>query len=170
MSSTLLSVNYIHVCHKQYVGETQNPLHIRLNGHRNNIKHKPLEQPVAAALIIHTLILPSWFQNRCIAKMMSCAKEESFWIHQLHSLHPAGMNLDPLLFPLFFTCMYMYFCFFIFIFFLFSYICTFLYLQSTLLSPPCSPFLFQLRLSGKLHSYVLFGIVILCTVCRFSTP
>ena len=28
------------LCHKQYVGETQNPLHIHLNGHCNNIKHK----------------------------------------------------------------------------------------------------------------------------------
>ena len=35
-------------CQKQYVGETQNPLHIRLNGHRNDITHKRTEKPVAS--------------------------------------------------------------------------------------------------------------------------
>ena len=35
-------------CHLQYVGETKNPLHIRLNGHRNDIKHHNIEKPVAA--------------------------------------------------------------------------------------------------------------------------
>jgi len=32
----------------QYVGETQNPLHIHLNGHRSDIRNKGLEKPVAA--------------------------------------------------------------------------------------------------------------------------
>ena len=35
-------------CRKQYVGETQNPLHIRLNGHHNDIAHKRTEKPVAS--------------------------------------------------------------------------------------------------------------------------
>ena len=35
-------------CNKQYVGETENALHIRLNGHRSNVKTKKMEKPVAA--------------------------------------------------------------------------------------------------------------------------
>ena len=33
---------------KQYVGETQNPLHIHLNGHCSDIKNNRTEKPVAA--------------------------------------------------------------------------------------------------------------------------
>ena len=35
-------------CKKQYVGETQNPLHTRLNGHRSDINTKKVDKPVAA--------------------------------------------------------------------------------------------------------------------------
>ena len=38
-------------CNKQRVGETENALHIRMNGHRSNIKHRRLEKPVAAHFI-----------------------------------------------------------------------------------------------------------------------
>ena len=31
----------------QYVGETENALHIRMNGHRSDITTKKLEKPVA---------------------------------------------------------------------------------------------------------------------------
>ena len=34
-------------CKKQYVGETENALHIRMNGHRSDIEHRRLEKPVA---------------------------------------------------------------------------------------------------------------------------
>ena len=36
------------LCHVQYVGETQNPLHIRLNGHRSDIRHRHVDKLVAA--------------------------------------------------------------------------------------------------------------------------
>ena len=35
-------------CGLQYVGETENPLHIRINGHRSDIRTKKLEKPVAS--------------------------------------------------------------------------------------------------------------------------
>ena len=35
-------------CNEQYVGETENTLHIRMNGHRSGIKHLRLEKPVAS--------------------------------------------------------------------------------------------------------------------------
>ena len=33
-------------CHKEYIGETENALYVRTNGHRSNINHR-LEKPVA---------------------------------------------------------------------------------------------------------------------------
>ena len=35
-------------CGLQYVGETENALHIRMNGHRSDIRTKKTENPVAA--------------------------------------------------------------------------------------------------------------------------
>ena len=35
-------------CSIQYVGETENPLHIRMNGHRSDIRTGKTEKPVAA--------------------------------------------------------------------------------------------------------------------------
>ena len=35
-------------CNMQYVGETENALHIRMNGHRSDITTKKLDKPVAA--------------------------------------------------------------------------------------------------------------------------
>ena len=36
------------LCHVQYVGETRNALHIRMNGHRGYIHHRRLDKPVSA--------------------------------------------------------------------------------------------------------------------------
>ena len=35
-------------CNMQYVGETENALHIRMNGHWSDITTKKLDKPVAA--------------------------------------------------------------------------------------------------------------------------
>ena len=86
-------------CRLQYVGETKNPLHIRLNGHRNDIKHHNIEKPVAAHFCSpnHTL---SDFTIMVLEQMRSQddllrKRRESFWIHLLGSLHPTGLNVDP---------------------------------------------------------------------------
>ena len=34
-------------CKKKYVGETENALHLRMNGRQSDIKHRRLEKPVA---------------------------------------------------------------------------------------------------------------------------
>ena len=44
MWSTLSSVINVK---KQYVRETENVLHVRMNGHSSDIKHRRLEKPVA---------------------------------------------------------------------------------------------------------------------------
>ncbi len=36
------------ICGLQYVGEMENPLHIRMNGHRSDINTRKIEKPVAA--------------------------------------------------------------------------------------------------------------------------
>ena len=40
-------------CHKQYIGATQKPHHIRLNGHRNDTTHRQTEKPVAGHFNSH---------------------------------------------------------------------------------------------------------------------
>ena len=35
-------------CKLQYVGETEQALHLRMNGHRSDIRTKKVEKPVAA--------------------------------------------------------------------------------------------------------------------------
>ena len=41
------NIIYFIECKVQYVGETQNPLHIHLNGHCNDIHNKRLKKPIA---------------------------------------------------------------------------------------------------------------------------
>ena len=87
------------VCNSQYVGETKNPLHIRLNGHRNDIIKNRVDKPVASHFNGpgHT---PSDFTIMVLEQMKSQNPNlrkyrESYWIFQLDCLHPNGMNLDP---------------------------------------------------------------------------
>ena len=72
-------------CRLQYVGETKNPLHVRLNGHRNDIKHHNIEKPVAAHFCSpnHTL---SDLTIMVLEQMRSQddllrKRRESFWIY-----------------------------------------------------------------------------------------
>ena len=87
-------------CHLQYVGETKNPLHIRLNGHRKDIKHHNIiEKPVAAHICSPNHAL-SDLTIMVLERMRSQddllrKRRESFWIHLLGSLHPTGLNVDP---------------------------------------------------------------------------
>ena len=85
-------------CRKQYVGETQNPLHIRLNGHRNDIAHKRTEKPVASHFnspghSLDDLRIAVLEVMRSFDESLR-RRRESYWIKQLRSLHPGGMNLD----------------------------------------------------------------------------
>jgi len=79
----------------QYVGETQNPLHIRLNGHRSDIRNKRLEKPVAAHFNT-----PGHSTDDLSIMVIEKMKSEdpdlrkSYWIHHLQTLSPSGLNLD----------------------------------------------------------------------------
>ena len=85
-------------CGLQYVGETENLLHIRMNGHRSDIRTKRLEKPVAAHFSQpdHSAVD---LEVRGIEKIhrdnMQWRKQrESYWIFELKTLIPCGLNLD----------------------------------------------------------------------------
>ena len=87
------------LCNKQYVGETKNPLHIRLNGHRHDIQHKKREKPVGAHFSgtghslkkLKILVLEEMRNKDDLLRKY----RESFWIKELNTLHPPGLNLEP---------------------------------------------------------------------------
>ena len=86
-----------HVCGSQYVGGVQ-PFNKRMNGHRSDLTKKTL-LPVSQHFVSpgHSLddfgrskiyIIdhnPSWKENQK-------QKKESFWIRELQTLHPEGIN------------------------------------------------------------------------------
>ena len=86
-------------CGKQYVGETENALHIhvRMNGHRSDIKHQRLEKPVAQHFNSndHSLEDLSIFVIEKIHREEAtfCKAKESYWIQTLRLLTPEGLNL-----------------------------------------------------------------------------
>ena len=103
VSLSLVSTNIIYfiMCRKcglQYVGETCQPLHLRVNGHRYDITHRRTdESPVAEhfrtgthtesdmAVMAIDLVLSC---DACLRKI-----RESRWIRTLGTSSPSGMNL-----------------------------------------------------------------------------
>ena len=85
-------------CRKQYVGETENALHIRLNGHRSDIRTNKTEKPVAE----HFNLPGHYMENLTIMVIEKIRKDdvqlrrrrESYWIHHLRSMAPEDLNLD----------------------------------------------------------------------------
>ena len=87
-------------CRKQYVGSTKNALHIRLNGHRYDIKRKKMEKPVAkhfnrrghsmkdVAIMVIKKIPAGDVQTQ-----RGREKHEQEWVGTLETLDPRGMNL-----------------------------------------------------------------------------
>jgi hypothetical protein len=87
-----------HVCGSQYVGESVQPFNKRMNGHRSDLTKKTL-LPVGQHFVSPGYSLddfgrskiyiinhnPSWKENQR-------QKRESFWILELQTLYPEGMN------------------------------------------------------------------------------
>ena len=87
-----------HVCGSQYVGESVQPFSKRMNGHRSDLTKKTL-LPVSQHFVSpgHSLddfgrskiyIIdhnPNWKENQR-------QKRESFWIRELQTLRPEGIN------------------------------------------------------------------------------
>ena len=85
-------------CGKQYVGETKGPLNIRMNDHRDDLRHKRFERsPVGEHFcssghdfISHASVCcldskPEWTDN-------ARKSRESYWIRRLNTLQPSGIN------------------------------------------------------------------------------
>ena len=87
-------------CNKQYVhvGEMENPLHLRMNGHRSNYYQKLSDKPVAehCDTISHTLgdLTIMVIEQIHTANSARRKQQERFWIHILQTLAPDGLNSE----------------------------------------------------------------------------
>ena len=86
-------------CGKQYVGETENPLHLRMNGHRSDYYRKLPDKPVAMHFNTsgHTFndATVMVIEQMGVANSTYRKNRESYWIYTLRSVAPHGLNLDP---------------------------------------------------------------------------
>lgn len=85
-------------CGTQYVGETEQTLHARMNGHRSDIRTRKTEKPVAAHFCQPDHCLGD-LEVRGIEKInhggtLKRRERESYWIFTLETLAPTGMNLE----------------------------------------------------------------------------
>ena len=87
-------------CRKQYVGMTKNALHIRLTGHRYDIRNMKIQKPVAKhfnrrghSMKDLTIMVIEKIPNRDVQTRRGCEKHERKWIGTLRTLDPLGMNL-----------------------------------------------------------------------------
>ena len=97
-SSNIVYLITCRKCSVQYVGETENPLHIRMNGHRSDICMGKLEKPVAAHFSQpgHSTgnLQVCGIEKIHRDSAMWRKQRESYWIFELRTLIPNGLNLD----------------------------------------------------------------------------
>ena len=85
-------------CGKQYVGETKGPLNIRMNGHRDDWRHKRFERsPTAEHFCLQGHDFLSHASVCCLEsnsewKDNARKSRESYWIRRLNTLNPSGIN------------------------------------------------------------------------------
>jgi hypothetical protein len=89
-----------HVCGSKYVGENVQPFNKRMNGHRSDLTKKTL-LPVSRHFVSPGHSLEDFGRSKIyiIDHNPSCKenqrqKKESFWIRELQTLHPAGINKE----------------------------------------------------------------------------
>ena len=83
----------------QYVGETENPLHVRMNGHRYDYHQRLPDKPVAKHFYntsSHTFEDASGIVIKQLhsAGSVRWKYRESYWIHILRTLTPDSLNLE----------------------------------------------------------------------------
>ncbi len=82
----------------QYVGEMENPLHIRMNGHPSDIKTRKTEKPVAAYFTqpdhspddLLIMGIEKIHSNDATRRKL----HESYWSFTLGTLTSSGINID----------------------------------------------------------------------------
>ena len=83
---------------KKYVRKAENPLYLRMNGHRSDYYQKLPDKPVAA----HWNTTGNTFEDLTIIVIEQLGSSpgewrnlrESLWIHTLRSMAPWGLNLE----------------------------------------------------------------------------
>ena len=85
-------------CNMQYVGETENALHIRMNGHRFDITMRKLDKPVSFHFnqpdhSIEDLKVMGMEKINNNSKKQKKLRER-YWIFELRTLTPEGLNID----------------------------------------------------------------------------
>ena len=87
-----------HVCGSQYVGESVQPFNKRMNGHRSDLTKKTL-LPVSQHFVSPGHSLEDFGRSKIYIidhnsswKENQRQKKEIFWIRELQTLHPKGIN------------------------------------------------------------------------------
>jgi hypothetical protein len=106
------NVVYLLVCHvsgSQYVGESVQPFNKRMNGHRSDLTKKALF-PVSLHFVSTGHSLDDFFRSKIYIidhnpswKENQRHTRESFWIRELHTWHPEGINKKAKIFCFFFS-------------------------------------------------------------------
>ena len=99
-SANIIYILECFVCCLQYVGESKQPFHKRLNGHRSDLTKKPF-LPVSQHFGLSDHSLEDFNKLKILNRMKILVIEqnclwsenrERFWIKELRVLHPDGIN------------------------------------------------------------------------------
>ena len=78
---------------KQYVGETKGPLNIRMNGHKDDWRHKRFDRsPTAEHFCFLSHASVCCLESNSEWKDNARKSRESYWIRRLNTLNPSGIN------------------------------------------------------------------------------
>jgi hypothetical protein len=97
-SANIIYILECTVCGFQYVGESMQPFHKRLNGHMSDLTKKPF-LPVSQHFGLSDQSLEDFnriqilvIEHNCLWSDFQCENREIFWIKELRVLHPDGIN------------------------------------------------------------------------------
>ena len=97
-SANIIYILECSVCGLQYVGESKQPFHKRLNGHRSDLTKKPF-LPVSQHFGLSDHGLEDFNRMKILVIEQNCLwsdfqreNRERFWIKELRVLHPDGIN------------------------------------------------------------------------------
>ena len=92
------AATYIYICGLQYVGESNQPFHKRMNGHRSDLTKKTF-LPVSQHFRLSDHSLEDFnrmkiliIEQNCLWSDFQRENRERFWIKELRVLHPDGIN------------------------------------------------------------------------------
>lgn len=95
-SKNCIYLLYCLKCNRQYVGETKNTLSTRMVQHRYNVRHrKEVDTPLVKHILLHGMdsIRMAGLQKNVSWTDRERKNMERFWIYQLGTMEPDGLNL-----------------------------------------------------------------------------